>query len=81
MGFKDGHDNEELQYNAFRVRLTDTFTLLFHTHKYECPECKSNHIELDKQYNIVCRTCGLVLTGTYPYAAGEPIIYPYGTTI
>ena len=81
MGFKDGHENQELQYQTFKVRLTDTFTLLSHTREYECPECRSRHIEVDHQYNIVCRTCGLVLTGTYPYAAGEPIIYPYGTTI
>lgn len=78
---KEGRDNEEYQYRAFKVYYTDTKTIMFLSEIKECPECHSRIFDTDKEHNINCRTCGLVLTGIYPYVAGEKIHYPYDRII
>lgn len=45
-----------------------------------CPECKCQDLEEYKGMSI-CKSCGLVLTGSNDYVGGVKIIYPYGLSI
>lgn len=46
-----------------------------------CPEC-GEQLDHDEDYDEdYCPTCGLVVSGPYPYTAGEPVDYPYGLRI
>ncbi|MDD4594845.1 MAG: hypothetical protein PHY33_07015 [Methanobacteriaceae archaeon] len=45
-----------------------------------CPECKSLDLE-EYKGETICKTCGLVLTGSNDYVGGVKIDYPYGLSI
>lgn len=50
-------------------------------HLTTCPECGDN-LDHDEDYDEdYCPSCGLVVSGPYPYIAGRPISYPYGLRI
>lgn len=46
-----------------------------------CPEC-GDELDHDEDYDEdYCPHCGLVVSGPYPYTAGERLDYPYGLRI
>lgn len=46
-----------------------------------CPECGESIISDEDSGEDYCPGCGLVVSGPYPYTAGVPVDYPYGTRI
>jgi ribosomal protein S27E len=58
--------------------VNDTIKLITHT---QCPECDTHHSNFEHDLirdEIVCKGCGLVLSGPPAYVAGrEQISYPF----
>ena len=46
-----------------------------------CPECEGRIKTDEDSGEEYCPECGLIVSGPYPYVAGEKISYPYGLRI
>ncbi len=65
-------------YRIFQVKVYDNYNL-FLSEEEKCPECEGIHFELDAEYNICCRSCGLVLSSVCCYVGGVKLDLPSTT--
>ncbi|GEM_PF-2589403 len=68
------------EYNIFKCKIEDTLHILLGAEE-ACVECGCRSLELDKEYHLFCKGCGLVLAAVDPYVAGMRIDLPFGLLI
>ena len=71
---KDKMNNDKWKRKDPRIVYLNTFIKPLPTY---CPECNSDKL-VDGEAESYCEKCGLVVTASIEYVAGEHIILPYG---